>query len=316
MNKPLAPANQPTLDQLPLFVSVAAEGSFSAAGRRLNRAQSAVSYGIANLEEMLGVQLFERSGRAPKLTAQGESLLVDARQVLAGVGMLQGRAAAMNGAAETVMRFVVDTVFPVDCLVDLCRAFCERFPGAELRVHSEVLGAVDSLVLEGTCHLGVTGSRDEEAADLTRSFLTKITMVPVVAAVHPMARLPAPISAAAAQEFVQIAMSERTTRRETADHAILSPRTWRVADAPTKLAMIRGSLGWGRLPVSLVGDDLASGHLVQLEMAAWGPGPMQHPLQVVHRRDSPPGPMGQWVVEFLQRSCLACPGQGKLGCCS
>ncbi|RUT99399.1 LysR family transcriptional regulator, partial [Mesorhizobium sp. M7A.T.Ca.TU.009.02.1.1] len=39
----------PTLDQLQIFVTVAEAGSFSAAGRRLNRAQSVISYGIANL---------------------------------------------------------------------------------------------------------------------------------------------------------------------------------------------------------------------------------------------------------------------------
>jgi len=65
-----------TLDQLRTFIAAADEGSFSAAGRKLRRAQSVVSQTLANLEAQLGVPLFEREGRYPKLTEQGKALLV------------------------------------------------------------------------------------------------------------------------------------------------------------------------------------------------------------------------------------------------
>ena len=49
-----------TLDQLRLFVAIAESGSFTAAGRRLFRVQSAVSHGVGKLEEALEVKLFDR----------------------------------------------------------------------------------------------------------------------------------------------------------------------------------------------------------------------------------------------------------------
>src|SRR6266516_2850405 len=67
-----------SLDQLRTFIAAADEGSFSAAGRKLRRAQSVVSQTLANLEAQLGVKLFDRSSRYPKLTDQGRSLLIDA----------------------------------------------------------------------------------------------------------------------------------------------------------------------------------------------------------------------------------------------
>ena len=70
-----------SLDQLRTFLAVADEGSFSAAGRRLRRAQSVVSQSLANLEGQLGVKLFDRSGHLPVLTDQGRALLADARVV-------------------------------------------------------------------------------------------------------------------------------------------------------------------------------------------------------------------------------------------
>jgi len=70
-----------TLDQLRTFIAAVDEGSFSAAGRKLRRAQSVVSQTLANLEAQLGVRLFDRSARYPRLTEQGRSLLADARAV-------------------------------------------------------------------------------------------------------------------------------------------------------------------------------------------------------------------------------------------
>src|SRR3979490_2138098 len=60
-----------SLDHLRTFIAAADEGSFSAAGRRLRRAQSAVSQTLANLEGQLAVKLFDRSARFPVLTDQG-----------------------------------------------------------------------------------------------------------------------------------------------------------------------------------------------------------------------------------------------------
>jgi len=57
-----------SLDQLRVFVAATDVGSFSAAARRLGRAQSAISQAIAGLESALGVQLFDRTERLPKLT--------------------------------------------------------------------------------------------------------------------------------------------------------------------------------------------------------------------------------------------------------
>src|ERR1700679_4180123 len=68
-----------SLDQLRAFIAAVDEGSFSAGARKLHRAQSAVSELVSNLEAQLGVTLFDRSERYPKLTAAGIQLVADAR---------------------------------------------------------------------------------------------------------------------------------------------------------------------------------------------------------------------------------------------
>ena len=60
-----------TLDQLRILIAVAETGSFSAAARRLGRVQSAISQSVQSLEATLGVQLFDRETKTPRLSEAG-----------------------------------------------------------------------------------------------------------------------------------------------------------------------------------------------------------------------------------------------------
>ena len=62
-----------TLDQLRVLITVAEEGSFSAAARKLKRVQSAISQAMANLEGQLGLLLWDRSAKVPKSTEIGRA---------------------------------------------------------------------------------------------------------------------------------------------------------------------------------------------------------------------------------------------------
>src|SRR5262245_47709232 len=96
-----------SLDQLRTFLAAAEEGSFSAAGRRLQRAQSVVSQTLANLENMLGVQLFDRSARLPVLTVEGRALVDRARAVIACVDEFHVFAEELSGGLEAELSLVV-----------------------------------------------------------------------------------------------------------------------------------------------------------------------------------------------------------------
>src|SRR5688572_18039582 len=64
-----------TFEDLRVFVTVAAERSFSRAARKLRRTQPAVSQAIRRLEQAAGERLIDRSSRDGTLTAAGEVLL-------------------------------------------------------------------------------------------------------------------------------------------------------------------------------------------------------------------------------------------------
>ena len=124
----------PTLDQLHLLTALVEAGSFSAAARRLHRAQSVISYTIANLEAQLGVALFAREGRRPVLTAAGRALIADARRVGRQVDELRARAAALRSGLEAELGLAVDVMFPTARLVAALDDFARDYPTVALRL--------------------------------------------------------------------------------------------------------------------------------------------------------------------------------------
>src|SRR5262245_52837005 len=192
-----------TLDQLRALVSVVEEGSFSGAARKLRRVQSAISTAMANLEDHLGVPIWDRTTKIAKLTDQGQAVLTAARRVLLEVDALKRLTSGMVLGLEASVSLCVDALFPLPALVDLCAKFAKEFPAVDLRVDTEVLSAVSARVLKGTATIGVV-SPPGVAPGLARKPLSAIRLIPVVGAGHALARHRGTIPAGRLAEAVQI----------------------------------------------------------------------------------------------------------------
>ena len=66
--------DNPHSDEIAAFLAVAAQGSFVAAGRLLERHPTVISKRVAAMEKRLGVRLIERSTRQVRVTPVGEQL--------------------------------------------------------------------------------------------------------------------------------------------------------------------------------------------------------------------------------------------------
>lgn len=295
-----------TLDQLRAFATVVEEGSFSAAARKLKRVQSAVSTSMANLEAQLGVALWDRSTKIAKLTDAGQAVLVAARRVLSEVDGLRRLTSGLVGGLEASVSLCLDALFPLPALLDLCSQFASDFPEVLLRIDTQVMSAVSERVLAGEATLGVVSPLGL-LPGLEREALAAIQMIPVVSADHALAahatsRARVPTDRLA--DAVQIVLSERSDKGEgVADQAVLSSRTWRVADLHTKHMMLRAGLGWGNLPEHLVRDDLRTGKLLRIRPEAWGEGEHTLHLSAVYRNDTTFGPAHRWLLSKLAVLC-------------
>ena len=251
----------PSLDQLRVFLSVVETGSFAAAGRRLMRATSAVSYSIANLEQQLGVALFDRERtRKPTLTEAGIAVLSEAKTLSVGVDNLRGKVSGLMAGLESEVSLVVDVMMPTARLVDAMQAFEQKFPKVTLRLHVETLGAVTQLVHSGVAHIGISGPLHVNIAGIESIQVGGVQLIPVAAPNHPLAACPAN-APGAARNHVQLVLTDRSRLTEDRDFGVIGIKSWRLSDLGAKHALLLAGVGWGNMPEPMVRDDLAAGRL-------------------------------------------------------
>lgn len=289
-----------TLDQLRTFIAAVDEGSFSAAGRKLRRAQSVVSQTLANLEAQLGVKLFDRSARYPRLTEEGRSLLADARSVADNVDEFKARARAMREGLEPELSVAMDVMYPMEALTRAAVHSRKTYPHTPLRLCVEALGGVIKPVLDRTCSIGVIGSLPIAPDELQSEPLPSVLFVTVASPSHPLAKRRGVVSAQGIAKHVQLVLSDRTPLSQGRDFGVLSPLTWRLADLGAKHAFLKAGLGWGHMPLHMVKADLDSAALVKIRVEGT-PRDMNLPMRVVFRKDAPPGPAARAFIGQLKR---------------
>ena len=288
-----------SLDQLRVFIAAAETGSFSAAGRKLRRAQSLVSQTIANLEAHLEVRLFDRAKKYPQLTGAGQALLVEARLVVERMDGFKARAKTMAEGLEPELSAVVDVMYPMAALTKAVGFFRETYPRTPLLLYVEALGAVVQAVLDGRARIGVIGSLPVIPENVHSEPLLEVPMVTVVAPHHPMAKIRGVVPKSALAEQVQLVLTDRSTLSEGRSFGVLSPLTWRLADLGAKLEFLRAGFGWGHMPLPVVEDHLARKELVRIRVEGV-PANARMPMHAVYRKDAPPGPAGRAFIQQLK----------------
>jgi DNA-binding transcriptional LysR family regulator len=288
-----------TLDQIQLFLTVVDEGSFSKAAKKLNRAQSVVTYGIQKLEAQIGLSLFDRSAYRPVLTEAGRTLLTRARRIAEETNAFRDTAHSLASGLEAELPIVLDSLFPMRAVVEALRAFTAKFPTVPPRVYVQPLGAAVELLLDGTCVIGLLPLIFSDVARLRRFPLLTVDLIPVVAPEHPLAKFDGPIETDIFNEHVQLVLTDRTELTAGHDFGVLSRRTWRLADLGAKQSMLLAGLGWGNMPAHLVSDDIARGRLKVIQPREFDVRTAQLVMCGAYLADRRAGPAGQWMIEHL-----------------
>jgi DNA-binding transcriptional LysR family regulator len=291
------------------FIAAVDEGSFSAGARRLRRAQSAISELISNLEAQIGVALFDRSERYPKLTPAGVLLVADARAVVANVDLLKARAKGISGGLESELTAVVDVLFPFEAIAESAREFRERFPRTPLRLYVEALGGAYKPILDGRCSFGVVGSLPIVPDSMTLERLQGVELIMVAAREHPLAMFNGAVPKAELAKHVQLVLTDRSELTAGREFGVMSPLTWRLGDLFAKHAFLLKGLGWGGMPLHAVKQDLREGRLAKLSIEDLPEEGLILAMSAVYLTANPPGPAGRWLIERLRQ----CRGQHAAG---
>jgi DNA-binding transcriptional LysR family regulator len=125
----------PALDLLVGFESAARHLSFTKAGEELFLTQSAVSRQIKELEEQLGVELFQRRHRALSLTEPGKQFYASAAQVLSTMRSATDRLRAQAG--KKALSVTTTHAFAALWLIPRLAGFTDTHPGVDVRISAD-----------------------------------------------------------------------------------------------------------------------------------------------------------------------------------
>ncbi len=144
------------LRHLRYFQAVAEELSFSKAGQRLRIAQPALSRAVIELEENVGVQLFDRSRRQVRLTPAGETLLRECGLLFERLddSIRRVRETARGEVGELRVGYIGPPT--QHFLGPLLKEFRDHFPGVNLVLEERTPERVWEMVSKGRLSIGLT----------------------------------------------------------------------------------------------------------------------------------------------------------------
>lgn len=289
-----------TLDQLRVLVTIADTGSFSAAGRKLGRAQSAISQAVATLEAAQAVPLFDRGGHRPVLTEAGRVLVEQARLVLGSAARFEAVAASHHAGLEPELAIAIDPLVPTAPLIDSLRALSDTYPDLPVNFSTEGLGGSLRRLRSETAALAICLLLPAVPEDIIAYPLLRIGMRPVVAPGHPLASLKRPATRSDLEPHVQLVLSDPVDPGE-GNYGLVSARRWRFVDLGRRLDFLLAGFGWCRMPEHLVSAAIATGQLKPLEIDD-DPTPGDGlTIYAAHKRDRALGPAGRWLLDELRR---------------
>jgi DNA-binding transcriptional LysR family regulator len=234
-------------DQLRSFLAIVDTGSFTKAGDRVHKTQSAVSMHIRRLEEQLGCALFVKQGRSARLTDEGERLVEHARR------MIQVEAGAMAALSRKGLRGAVRLGIPDDYaeafLADILTDFNRRQPLVAVSVVCENSAELAAQVHAGAIELALVTDHDDLAGfELVRE-------EPLVWVASPRFKPPAgaPIPLALGSPTCVWGKATKAALNEwpVATHGLFFSKNYTAV-----ITVVRAGLAATALPIGMIGADL------------------------------------------------------------
>jgi DNA-binding transcriptional LysR family regulator len=267
------------LKQLEAYLWVAKLGSFSKTAERLFTTQPAISSRIANLEDELRAQLFDRDGGEVRLTAAGRDLLGFAEEALGAVQSMRDRAGVppeVSGLLRLgVSETIVQTLLP-DLLVDLR----ETYPALDVEISVDVTSSLRNELIDHAIDVA-----------LLMGPVSEYTVSNIPLADYPLIWAMRPDAALKTGGDGKV----RMTLKEMCTYPILTfphntrpyfeiregmraltgaqPRLFPSTSLSACQRMAERGVGIGSIPAILAGNALKEGRLVEID-SAWYPTPL------------------------------------------
>jgi DNA-binding transcriptional LysR family regulator len=287
----MCPALDLSLSQLRVFQEVARRLSFTRAAGALGRSQPAVSAQIRQLEETLGIDLFEQVGRKVHLTDAGREVLAAADRLFATVDEIADLVAELKGTRRGSLRVGAASTAGEYVVPPLLGAFRRGYPGVGLNLVVDNRAGILRRLTDNEIDLAVMG-RVPPGADLDGEPFLPNPLVVVASSTHPLARRRRlPLEALVTETWLmrEDGSGTRLALERLFDERGFAPpeRLELSGNGAVKQAAIAG-LGVAVLPRAALDLELAAKKLVVLDVAGFPLERQWHVVWLKRKRLPPP----------------------------
>ena len=271
-----------TLRQLQVFESAATHLNFSLTAKQMFLSQPAVSMQIKQLEENIGLPLFEQMGKKLYLTAAGRELHQYSRNITQQLAELESVLDEMKGLGKGKFTLsVVNTAnyFTPQLLAD----FCKRYPEIKVNLQVANRAAVLKQLADNTTDLAIMGQPPEGQDIIAESFLEN-PLVVIAALDHPLAKLKHIKFARLAEETFLSREKGSGTRsameRIFAEHKIQPHISMEMETNEAIKQAVQAGMGLGILSLHSIELEIETGRLVILNVEHF---PLSRQWFIAHR---------------------------------
>ena len=290
------------LSHLRDVLAVADHGSIRAAGRRLGTTQPAITRSIRQIEQELGVSLFERHAKGVRLTDMGSAFVRRAEAVQSEVRRAREEIDQLKGSTTGEVSVALSTATIMSMMPRAMSAFRKRYPDAILKIHESFFQPIEKDLLSGRIDLYV-GPLDPAtgAAQLLIEPLFQNHRVIVGRRGHPLANASSLSELAGARwvrptlstHIVEGSFEEMFTRAGLPPpNIVLNARSALI----TMLAMANSDL-LTVVPRQWLDLPLLAGELEPLAL----PPIAAAPIAIVRRKDMPLTPIAEYLGDMMRR---------------
>ena len=272
-----------TLRQLKVFESVARHLNYTRAAEELFLTQPAVSMQVRQLEESLGVALFEQLGKRIHLTAPGQEVLAYARTVTQQLDELESVLNRIKGLSGGKLRISVATTANY-FIPTLLGTFSRRYPDVTVSLDVTNRETLLKSLAENTVDLVIMGQPPAELDAEAHAFMEN-PLVIVAPPTHPLAGKKKIPLARLQDEIFLVRESGSGTRiameRFFAERGMRLKTGMEVGSNEAIKQSVQAGLGLGLLSRATIEQELVLKRLAVLDVADF---PIMRHWYVVHRR--------------------------------
>lgn len=253
---------------LETFYWIAKLGSFRATGDKLYASQPTISARISGLEDELGVELFDRSGRSAVLTLKGRELLVYAEKILEIHAELLEKVADPASIHGTIRLGVAETI-AYTWLPKLIERINEIYPAINLEVNVDISVNLAEKMIKREIDIAFLIGDVHHEGFITQPFYS----YPLIWVASPKITLPESPLSLASLARIPIITYPRMSEPHAQIRSLIHPMGHSVqihssSSLSTIIRMTIDGIGVSALPKEIITNELKSGDLREFKVEA------------------------------------------------